>query len=516
MPDFLPSKKELTNALAWFTAPVNDAIKKGKETAADIAEWLWVVLQGDFAEDQTTAQIVTGTVISMIPFVDQICDVRDICANATKIKEDSNNPWAWIGLILTLIGLFPVLGSLFKGVFKVILAPIRRFMLKPATKGLKFTGGNIYKFAEPAIESGITELNKFLARPAVKKAIKNAKITNIYKATASKIREVKGMLTKQALLGVFDKLVGYLRDTVKFIDKYASKAIGAKARQMLQTVIDVRNLANQKLGEFLKPVQDFLERLAVRIEKESDQAFKATTNVRNVTQFRRLGDDEELKAFRKQKPNWVHLTPENGRLPFPQARKDPKTATTPFHPSLGNVQPALKNPKLTHPLKGKFDTFAQGPKGEKLIKAQIFNEGDILVRVLAPGSFDNSICWMRKSEFEKLKSREEWRDKFAVWASWNANGEYLEYTVPKGKKLYAWEGPAASQELGEFYLKGGGIQIVLDPNDLVTSGLSKRKLTGWGYGTDTEIGDFSMVGVPTLATNLGDYSLAAKLEYKPR
>ena len=222
---------------------------------------------------------------------------------AKKIKEDSNNPWAWVGLILTLIGLFPVLGSLFKGIFKVILAPIRRFMLKPATKGLKFTGGNIYKLAEPAIESGITELNKFLARPAVKKAIKNAKITNIYKATASKIREVKGMLTKQALLGVFDKLVGYLRDTVKFIDKYASKAIGAKARQMLQTVIDVRNLANQKLGEFLKPVQDFLERLAVRIEKESDQAFKATTNVRNVTQFRRLGDGEELKAFRKQKPD---------------------------------------------------------------------------------------------------------------------------------------------------------------------------------------------------------------------
>lgn len=62
----------------------------------------------------------------------------------------------------------------------------------------------------------------------------------------------------------------------------------------------------------------------------------------------------------------------------------------------------------------------------------------------------------------------------------------------------------------EFYLKGGGIQIVLDPNDLVTSGLSKRKLTGWGYGTDTEIGDFSMVGVPTLQTKMGDYSLASQ------
>lgn len=269
MPDFLPSKKELTNALAWFTAPVNDAIKKGKETAADIAEWLWVVLQGDFAEDQTTAQIVTGTVISMIPFVDQICDVRDICANATKIKEDSNNPWAWVGLILTLIGLFPVLGSLFKGVFKVILAPID--------------------------------------------------------------------------------------------------------------------------------------------------------------------------------------------LP----------------------------------------------------------EGTILYRVLDPSSYDNSICWMRESEYKKLKSKADWRRYFEVFASWNHNGEMVKYRVPKGG-LKVWEGPAASQTFkssagkvekvnskGEiFVLEGGGIQIVLDPKDLVHANISKREATPWGYDSGL-IGEAktSMVGVPRLEQN---------------
>ncbi|WP_158650621.1 hypothetical protein [Acinetobacter indicus] len=48
---------------------MQQSLKKGKETAADIAEWLWVVLQGDFAEDQTTAQIVTGTVISMMSWI---------------------------------------------------------------------------------------------------------------------------------------------------------------------------------------------------------------------------------------------------------------------------------------------------------------------------------------------------------------------------------------------------------------------------------------------------------------
>lgn len=496
MPDFLPSKKELTNALAWFTAPVNDAIKKGKETAADIAEWLWVVLQGDFAEDQTTAQIVTGTVISMIPFVDQICDVRDICANATKIKEDSNNPWAWVGLILTLIGLFPVLGSLFKGIFKVILAPIRRFMLKPATKGLKFTGGNIYKLAEPAIESGITELNKFLARPAVKKAIKNAKITNIYKATASKIRQVKSMLTKQALLSVFDKLIGYLRDTVKFIDKYASKAIGAKARQMLQTVIDVRNLANQKLGEFLKPVQDFLERLAVRIEKESNQAFKATTNIKNIHNFKKVGTDAELKSVLNHKPNWVDVA---AKEKYTALKKSPKIL---------DGYPDISNSSKSYPLKGKFDTFHD-------LEPIDLPEGTILYRVLDPSSYDNSICWMRESEYKKLKSKADWRRYFAVFASWNHNGEMVKYRVPKGG-LKVWEGPAASQTFKNsagkvekvnskdeiFVLEGGGIQIVLDPKDLVHANISKRQATPWGYDSGL-IGEAntSMVGVPRLEQN---------------
>lgn len=499
MSDFLPSKQELTNALAWFTAPVNDAIKKGKETAADIAEWLWVVLQGDFAEDQSTAQIVTGTVISMIPFIDQICDVRDLCANSVKIKEDSNNPWAWVGLILTLIGLFPVLGSLFKGIFKVILAPIRRFMLKPATKGLKFTGGNIYKLAEPAIETGITELNKFLARPAVKNAIKKAKITNIYKAIAEKIREVKALVSKQSLLKVFDQLISHLRDTVKFIEKYASKAVGAKAKQMLQSVVEVRNLANQKLGEFLKPVQDFLEKLAVRIEKESDQTFKATTNVKNIYNFQRTSQDAELKSVLNNKPAWVDIAAKEKYEALVLPPRIPKG-----FPNIGAKDGALKSA---------YNTFHRA-------KPIHIPEGEVLYRVLDPRSGDNSICWMREAEYKKLKSKADWRRYFAVFASWNNNGEVVKYKVPKGG-INVWEGPAASQTFryskdykpspnkieknnkGEiFVLEGGGLQIVLDPNDLVRTNISKREATPWGYDSGL-IGEAktSMVGVPRLEQN---------------
>lgn len=143
------------------------------------------------------------------------------------------------------------------------------------------------------------------------------------------------------------------------------------------------------------------------------------------------------------------------------------------------------------------------------------SEGEILYRVLDPKSADNSICWMRASEYKKLKSKADWRRYFAVFASWNNNGEVVKYRVPKGG-MNVWEGPAASQTFknsagkvekvnskGEiFVLEGGGIQIVLDPNDLVRSNVSKREATPWGYDSGL-IGEAktSMVGVPRLEQN---------------
>src|SRR4051812_15504018 len=105
---------EFENALAWFTAAPARWVASAKHDLAATAEWIWEVLQGDFNDDATGAQVAVGTVISMIPFVDQLCDVRDIVANCKKINKDPSSGWLWISLVLTLIGLFPTLGSFVK------------------------------------------------------------------------------------------------------------------------------------------------------------------------------------------------------------------------------------------------------------------------------------------------------------------------------------------------------------------------------------------------------------------
>jgi hypothetical protein len=85
---------ELENSLAWFKAAPGKWIESGKKNLEAAAQWIWEVIQGDFNDDQTTAQMATGMVISMIPFVDQVCDVRDVVANCKKINQDTSN-WSF-------------------------------------------------------------------------------------------------------------------------------------------------------------------------------------------------------------------------------------------------------------------------------------------------------------------------------------------------------------------------------------------------------------------------------------
>lgn len=79
------------------------------------------VLQGDFNQDPTLSQTVVNTLLTMIPVVDQIADVRDVVANLLQIRDDPRSTAAWTGLTLTLAGLVPTVGSAAKGAARLAL-----------------------------------------------------------------------------------------------------------------------------------------------------------------------------------------------------------------------------------------------------------------------------------------------------------------------------------------------------------------------------------------------------------
>lgn len=482
--------EDFENALAWYAAAPARWVASAKKDLTAAAEWVWVVIQGDFAEAQTVAQTVTGTVISMIPFVDQICDVRDVVANCKKINEDTNNKWAWFALVLTLIGLFPTLGSLLKGCFKVLFAYGRKAMFSAGKAALD---ADLWKATAPYVEAGIGKLNDYLSRPEVRKALAALKIDNPYKYLAEKLREVKGQINTAKLTQAFDAGIGALNKLLDMVKRYGTAAMQTQAGQLLQSVKRVRDLANQKLAEVLQPVQSWLDRLAQRLDKEAKAKYRAEVNVPNPHGEARFKLDAEIEELKKAPPSWVDV----GKFEkYPALDEAPSVP-----PGLFDISDRASKPRFEA-----YKTFHQ-------TRADILPPGTVLYRVVDPGSNENSICWMTQAEFDLLQSKSDWRRRLAVWMHWNANGEYVTYTVPPGNGLPVWRGPTASQVLKDehgvpikaddrgnlFLLEGGAEQIVVNPADLKREFTSDRKYTGWAAeGGDIDV---LLVGVPELRAN---------------
>jgi hypothetical protein len=463
---------EFENALAWFSAAPARWVASARKDMSAAGEWIWGVLQGDFNENASTSQTVISTVISMIPFVDQICDVRDMVANCKKITVEPKESWHWVALCLTLIGLFPTLGSLFKGCGKVMFAAIRK---------AGYVSGATPQIAK-AIEEAIFQLNKFLARPEVRKALKGLKIDNPYKYLATRIRDLKAQMTVAKLLSAFDEAKKAAEALLNMVKKWGGTGLAAKATDLMKMIDNVHHAADRGIAWVLRPLQDLLERVAKRLDVESDVVHKAHLNVVNPHKFVRLTEEAEHQAFKEKVPPWARA---DGVKKFPRVGEAPHVPRG--YPSFDDG-----------PTKGAWDTF-------HTIDDVDLPPGTRLCRVLDPASGDNAICWMREEEFLKLHSKADWRKNFAVWTNWNSNGEVVTYVVPEGG-LKVWEGITASQRMADtkYVLDGGAIQIVLDPNELKEASMSKRRLTNWGY--DDMGGSISLVGVPVLTKNWIDWS----------
>lgn len=456
--------EDFENALAWFASAPAGWLQSGRKNLEAAAQWIWEVLQGDFNDNASTAQVATGTIISMIPFVDQICDIRDVVANCKKINEEPDNSWPWLSLVLTLIGLFPAIGSLVKGCLKVMFAALR--------KGASVSG--VAPRLDIYVGASISQLNKFVARPEVAKALVALKWDNPYRTLAKEINRIAEKLNVGALKSALTEAVDATKSMLALVQRWGSAGGAKKAQELIDSLDAVKRGADRHLANALKPIKEYLFCTARKLEIDADMVHRAYLNNVNPHAFKKLSSPaEEVEAYKKHgKPDWVSDT---GIEPFPPLTNRPK-------------------PKKDWPRVDAYDTFHS-------MKASTIPPGTKLYRIVDPTSKDNSICWMREEEFLKLKSKSDWRKRFAVWAHWNSNGEYITYTVPDGPGLNVWEGITASQKLKDtgYVLEGGAVQLVIDPSHLNKAHVSKRQSTNWKYD---ELGtQNSMIGVPTLKNN---------------
>ena len=278
------SLQQLREALAF----ISEQYKSAEDGGKNVFVWLWESIQGDFNQERTTGQIVFDTAISMIPGVDQVCDVRDIIANCKQINDDKSNSWAWIALVLTLIGLIPTLGSLLKGVLKIFFLFIRRFGLNHLVR---------------AVDEAMSWVITLLRRREVAKYWKAMRWDRVFHELANQTRVVRGLVTKAQLLKAFDRAVLLMR---KLLGKVADiPLVGRRAQETIDLVVGIRKIADNYIGQVLAPVQHILDAIIKRLEFEDLVQRRGIVNAGNFHFTGTLPEAHAVSLMRRVDPSPV-------------------------------------------------------------------------------------------------------------------------------------------------------------------------------------------------------------------
>ena len=447
------------DALAWVTqeqpAAANDK---------SIWTWFWEAIQGDFNDERSTGQIAFDAGISMIPLVDQVCDIRDLVANCRKLSNDVKDHWAWVALALTLVGLFPSLGSLVKGVLKILFLFVRKYGV------------------DKAIDPAMTWVVSYLRRKDVQAYLRKLKVDDVFKWLAEQVRTVRGMVNPAALLAAFDKGIGLLKGwvaKVEFLPK-----VGAQAQRTLQMVQKIRQAADKPLADAVAPLQKVLDNFSMRLERESLQARKGVVDAHNVHFRGTLPEPHAVKLMREAEPppSWLSKgTKENGE----DAEKF--LSTTDYIKRVSQGWPKLTDKNV--------ESFIVGTISADEIKGPAR-----LYRIISPTSAGMSDCWVSDAVFKRINEQGDprtwWRKFLAVWPHWNSNGQFVVYDIPAGESLKVWRGPASAQMLtgksnkldGKF-LEGGEEQIVFNLTERAQKSSYADELTIRKVKADGSLGD---------------------------
>lgn len=406
MPEINPT--QMRNALAWTT----NEQRPDEEGSATPRKWFWQAVQGDFNDNRSTGQIVAGAAISMIPLVDQICDIRDLIANCKKLRQDSSDTWAWVALVLTLIGLVPFLGSFVKGVLKVFLSFVRR------------AGG---KAIAEAVDIAITWVISLLRREVFQKYLRQHNIDNVFEWLAEEIKKVKSKITPEELLKTFDSAISTIKQlTAKVSD---IPVVGKRAEHAVEQILWVRSRASEGIRKVDLTIDAIFETIVLRLEGETKLSRKAIVNLDNIHYRGALPEATAVTLMRWPNPcpSWLN---EGNDVRWPDV--DPDSVAKDVGESIKNGWPNLTEQNIR--------SF------HKLVADEIKGPARF-IRILSPNSRAMSDCWISEKVFNDIQNspdpREAWRKFLAVWPDWNVNGQFVVYDVKPGEVLKVWRGPAS-------------------------------------------------------------------------
>jgi hypothetical protein len=322
-----------------------EAGESGKLSA--VLHWVWGTIEGDFNDDPTLGQIAAGTVITLIPVVDQIGDVRDLVANLKKliIDERYDEFFVWLGVIVTVIGCFPEVGSAIKGVLKAVqLEGIKLFRI---VKKLNFVGeGHAIRW--------LRELLKDLPKHGAKAA---KKIAEIFEHLAAKLRRVQAYATAAAARQL-DRILDAIAHARARIGKMVDRAVeyfSERLNKLLGEAEDVEKAGATETKNLLKQESEPMRSGAAHgAEREAERELKELA----------LGLSDKKKGldYRKwaEENGWSTYGNLSGGGTFPKQIDEAMTNADKIHFNLDGVDVNRASGKLNEfgePFTGNYTNY---------------------------------------------------------------------------------------------------------------------------------------------------------------
>lgn len=437
------SFSDLVEAVSYITGEAVEKLRQLKE----LAKWTWEVLQGDFNEDQDIYHIAANTALSIgvtttgiWVLVAWLMDLRDLIANAYHIYNSATkdgemdfskvDKLLWFALIATLIGVIPALGDLAKGVFRIII-----IFFKRAMHAAKHT--DVVKLMAKAIDDAIPYIAELLDKPLVKKWLTSNKWYRPFRELAKAFKKIKPLITKNYIMSLFDDCVKKLKEIIKHIYSYLPSGASKKIDDLYKKLDKVRAELNEAIAKLIKPVQDCMDVIIIRLEKQDYVAITARTGRINEHYLGRVAVDSKA---------WQEIR----HAGYLVESKSPPFKAIVYEQNIDKIQSAITHRGWPEIKPERVETFHRIAATEIKGPAKLY-------RVVDPDSRADGQFWMTEKDFSNLKTRQQWRTESAVKEEWNSNGQYVEYEIKAGETLKVWQGPAASQQYeGNLWYKGGG------------------------------------------------------------
>lgn len=423
---------------------LNEVHGAAKPDDVGLGEWIWGALQGDFNTERSTGQIGFDMVVSLIPIVDTVCDVRDLCANVREYRKDPTNKITLFFIATTVIGFFPELGTVVKSVLRLTWIYLKP-MIKRAEDITKTS--NLVAAANRACDAALPKITEYLQHNRVAKWATDGKLPDIYQFVAKTIREAADKINPATLGRLLNEKFNDLKALLEKIRPIVPSTIREHIDDLLKFIDEKRRVISGAVQEFAQPVRTVLKVVAKRLD---DKAWRVETLRTNKGYIAPISESGSAKLINAKPPKWAKKL--SGEMKYPALVMN-----------TDEIKAAMKEYPTHPPLEGWLvKTFSN--TGRKM-RADNIKGPAKLYRVVDPSNEGAGIFWMTEAEFKSIKNRDEWRSKFAVKPEWNQNGWFVEYEIKAGESLPVWRGSAASQKLEgtNHYLEGGGEQIVFFP-----------------------------------------------------